>query len=168
MQCCFKAALGSEDCYHNLHDDQSSPSQRRNRTLKLLNGSVEESAGIQAGAVEAPLVCNTNVYKYNLVCNANNPTCAVVFTNVTLHWCTPLHTKTYPLVCNKYYALYTLVCNSNVYKYSLVCNTTLYILSNDISFHFAVLAIAQSKVFPDLAINASSLEIHERLFVKFS
>ena len=161
MQCCFKAALGSEDYYHNLHDDQSSPSRRRNRTLKLLNGSVEESAGIQAGAVEAPLVCNTNVYKYNLVCNANNPTCAVVFTNVTLHWCTPLHTKTYPLVCNKYYALYTLVCNSNcnVYKYSLVCNTTLYI-TFCLSFHFAVLAIAQSKVFqdPDLAINAPSLE----------
>ena len=111
MPCCFKDALGSEDCYHNLHDDQSSPSRRRNRTLKLLNGSVEESAGIQAGAVAAPLVCNTNVYKYNLVCNANNPTCAVVFTNVTLHWCTPLHTKTCPLVCNKYYALYTLVCN---------------------------------------------------------
>ena len=32
---------------------------RRRRALKLLNGSVEESSGIQAGAVPALLVCNT-------------------------------------------------------------------------------------------------------------
>ena len=32
---------------------------RRRRALKLLNRSVEESSGIQAGAVPAPLVCNT-------------------------------------------------------------------------------------------------------------